>query len=485
MVIIKNKRRLAAVMVTPFFFMQAMAQSQPSDTTSKKIDEIVVTGVSNPKASVSSSISVSTIKMDQVDATAPRTTAEIFKQIPGIRSESSAGEGNTNISVRGVPIASGGSKYLLIQEDGLPVLQFGDIAFATQDQFVRADATISKIEAVKGGSASILASNSPAGIINFISKDGRKEGGSVATALGLDYRNLRTDAEFGTKLGDGLYMHVGGFYRQGVGPRNIGFSGNDGGQIKANLTKEFEKGYIRFYFKALNDHTAAYMPMPMQVSGRNADPTWSSINGFNGLTGGLQSPYISSLIALNEANQPEAVNVKDGITSKVTSVGTEFKLNMGNNWSFVGRSRFSSVNGRFVAPFPATVGTSSAIAANLAGGAAASTQLAYTDGTAFGTGQAGNDLLMVMHLFNTKLNNFNNVTNDFNLSKKIGKVSVNAGVYQASQNINMTWSWNSYLMDVASEGDMHPRLVDLQMTDTNGVTSAVTNNGLIAYGVPA
>ena len=89
--------------------------------------------------------------------------------------------------------------------------------------------------------------------------------GSVATSVGLDYRNLRSDVEYGTKVGDGLYMHVGGFYRQGVGPRDIGFNGNDGGQIKANLLKEFDNGYVKVYVKALRDHTAAYMPMPMTV----------------------------------------------------------------------------------------------------------------------------------------------------------------------------------------------------------------------------
>ena len=48
---------------------------------------------------------------------------KFFVTIPGIRAESSGGEGNSNITVRGVPVSAGGSRYLLIQEDGLPVLQ--------------------------------------------------------------------------------------------------------------------------------------------------------------------------------------------------------------------------------------------------------------------------------------------------------------------------------------------------------------------------
>ena len=485
----KNKKIIALLAFSQLAivsqaFSQNLTPTQKEDTTAKKIDEIIITGVSNPKASVSSSISVSTIRLEQIEATAPRTTAEIFKQIPGIRSESSAGEGNTNISVRGVPLATGGSKYLLLQEDGLPVLQFGDIAFATQDQFIRADATLSRIEAVKGGSASILASNSPAGIINFISKDGRKEGGSITSSVGLDFRNLRTDVEYGTKIGNGLYMHVGGFYRQGEGPRNIGYLGNDGGQIKLNVTKDFSNGYIKFYVKSLRDHTAGYMPMPMSVTGTNDTPTWGSVNGYDASYGALQSPLISSLTALNQANQPELVNVREGVTSNLNSIGSEFKVNLANNWSILGKSRFSTINGRFLAPFPANVGTSSAIASGLVG-AGNTALLTYADGTAFNAGQSGNDLLMVMHLFNTKLNNFNNMTNDFSLNKNFKRVKVNVGVYQSTQNINMSWLWNSYLMDVNNDGKSHNQLVNIASVNSTNDTTNLTENGLLAYGVPA
>ena len=363
-----NVKTLAGLLMLQLGVVQTtQAQVGIQKDSVKNVSEVVVTGVSNPKAALSSSISVSTLRPDQIDRVAPRSTAEIFRQIPGIKAESSAGDGNTNLSVRGVPIATGGSKYLLIQEDGLPVLQFGDIAFGTQDQFVRADATIGRVESVRGGSASTLASNSPAGIINFISKDGRREGGSISSSIGVDYRNLRSDIEYGTKVGDGLYMHIGGFYRQGVGPRDIGFNGNDGGQIKANLLKEFDNGYVKVYVKALRDNTAAYMPMPMTVSGTNAAPVWGSVEGYNALNGGLQTPYMSNVIALNEANQPEMVNVHNGMTSNYTAVGTEFKFDLGNDWALTGRSRYAGVNGRFVAPFPANFGSTEAIASGLAG----------------------------------------------------------------------------------------------------------------------
>ena len=169
------------------------------------LDEVVVTGVVNPKSKLESSVSVTTLDPKTIHQSAPRTTAEIFRTIPGIKAEASAGDGNTNISVRGVPISSGGSRYLQLQEDGLPVLLYGDIAFSTQDQYIRADQTVGRIEAIRGGSAATLTSNGPAGIINFISKTGGVAGGSVTSSFGVNYNSFRTDFEYGAPIDASMF----------------------------------------------------------------------------------------------------------------------------------------------------------------------------------------------------------------------------------------------------------------------------------------
>jgi hypothetical protein len=53
--------------------------------------------------------------------------------------------------VRGLPVAAGGAKFLQLQEDGLPVLEFGDIAFGNADIFLRADRSLDRIEALSRG----------------------------------------------------------------------------------------------------------------------------------------------------------------------------------------------------------------------------------------------------------------------------------------------------------------------------------------------
>lgn len=65
------------------------------------LEEVVVTGSVNPRSALTSSVSVSTLKPEIAQQSAPRSTAELLRSIPGIRSEASAGDGNTNITVRG------------------------------------------------------------------------------------------------------------------------------------------------------------------------------------------------------------------------------------------------------------------------------------------------------------------------------------------------------------------------------------------------
>jgi outer membrane receptor protein involved in Fe transport len=178
---------------------------------SKSLDEVVVTGVVRQRAKLQSSVSVSSVNTAQIEQAAPRSTAEIFRSIAGIKAEPTGGEGNANITVRGIPIASGGAKFLQLHEDGLPVMQFGDVAFGNADIFVRNDQTLARVEAIRGGSASTLASNSPAGIINFISKDGKKEGGTLMQQVGVDFGQTRTDFEYGSPLSESLRFDVGGF----------------------------------------------------------------------------------------------------------------------------------------------------------------------------------------------------------------------------------------------------------------------------------
>lgn len=438
----------------------------------QSLDQVIVTGVTNPKSKIESSVSVTTMRPKLIEQSAPRTTAEIFRTIPGIRSESSGGEGNSNIAVRGVPVSSGGSKYVQLQEDGLPVLLFGDMSFATADIFTRYDANIGRIEAIRGGSASTLSSNSPGAIINLISKTGRTEGGSIGTSFGLDYGNFRTDFDYGAPISDGLYFHMGGFYRVGEGIRDAGYTANNGGQFKFNLTKEFEKGYVRVYAKYLNDRAIAYLPNPIQVTGTNADPNFENIPNFDANNQTLHTPYLDQNVGLGANGELRRSNVSDGMNPISTSFGMQASFDLGNEFKITNNGRFSSNSGGFNSPFPASVLTVNNF---LSGDFAIDNgydSLTYANGDGPVNGAS---LITPVVLFDTQLNNFNNFMNDIRLTKKFDNLDVTVGYFKGIQNVSMSWLWNSYLLEASGED---ARLIDA--LDASG--NPLSTNGLVGYG---
>ncbi|WP_142784950.1 TonB-dependent receptor [Changchengzhania lutea] len=438
------------------------------------LDEIVVTGVVNPKSKLESSVSVSTMDVKLIEQASPRSAGELFRNIPGIRAESSGGEGNANFNVRGVPVSSGGSRYFQIQEDGLPLNLFGDTSFGNADNFLRIDSNIGRVEAIRGGSASTQTSNGPAGIINMISKTGSTEGGSAGTTFGLDYQTSRLDFEYGTPLGNGLSYHIGGFMRTGEGPREIGYQGNKGGQFKANLTKRFENGYVRVYTKFLNDKSVMYLPMPMLLEGDNANPTFSNLPGFDITNDAVQSAYLQQSAGTSPFDGTRHVNdVRNGNNPISKSLGAEFSFSLPKDWKVAGKARYSNNSGEWVAPFTAAVGTISEIETTARDASNATGALVYADGDREAFAPA-NGLAQIIHMFDVSVEDLSNFFGDVKVSKKISdNVGFTAGLFTATQNTKIGWQWNSFLSEVKGRGEA--RLADFD---------GFSRGGQYAYGTP-
>lgn len=438
--------------------------------------EIIVTGVARGQNRLDSSVSVSSLGAEEIQKVAPRSVAEIFRNLPGIRSESSGGEGNANIAIRGLPVASGGAKFLQLQEDGLPVLEFGDITFGNADIFLRSDFNIGRVEAIRGGSASTFASNSPGGVINLISKTGETEGGSIQGTVGLDYGEYRLDFDYGAKLSDTLRFHVGGFYRQGEGPRRAGYDGNKGGQIKLNVTKEFEGGYIRFYGKYLDDRAIGYLPNPVRVTGSDRDPDYSNLPGFSINNDTLHSRYFTRNVTLDGNNNLVSRDIRDGQHPVVKSGGLEAEFEVADGLTLTERFRVSGNSGGFTAPFPGAVDTGANTATALGGPGATIT---YANGPRAGQAFDRAGLVAQVVLFDVKLNSLNNVTNDIRLTKDFlvgaGKLTATAAFYKSRQTIDTDWLWTSALLEVRGGGNA----ALLNVSTAGG--APVTQDGFYGY----
>ncbi|MEH3107087.1 MAG: TonB-dependent receptor [Sphingomonas fennica] len=477
----KKPFRFTLLTGTALLAAPAIAQTAPA-ADSASTEEIVVTGVARGTNRLDSSVTTSSISSASLVQLAPRSSAELLRNLPGIRVEASGGEGNANISVRGLPVASGGSKFLQLQEDGLPILEFGDITFGNADIFLRTDFNVQRVESVRGGSASTFASNSPGGIINFISKTGEQEGGAVQLSSGLDYREYRGDFDYGGRLSDSVRYHVGGFLRIGDGPRDVGYNAMKGGQIKANITKEFAGGYVRVYGKYLNDRGIAYLPNPVRVTGTNSDPDYTSLPGFSINSDTLHSRNIRTALTLDGNNNPVTRKIADGQNPLVKSIGFEGQFAVADGWTVTNRFRYSDISGNFISPFPGSVDNAQTVANGVAGAGA---QLFYASGPNAGQRIAnpaainGNGQLASVVLFDVDLNKLDNVTNDLRLNGSIplgtSTLTVATGFYKSRQDIDTDWLWTSFFQDVAGNG--RSSLVDVRTAA--GVP--VTQNGVYGY----
>ena len=486
---------LAAVCACPLpAFAQETAADEAAVETPKTAASLMTTGVARARDRLDSATSTSILTGEEIEKLGARSLSEIFRNIPGMRAESTGGEGFANISIRGLPIALGGAKFLQIQENGLPTLEFGDIAFATSDQFLRADLNLAGVQAIRGGSAATFASNSAGGIVNLIDKTGEVPGGTVQLSTGLDYDSKRLDFEYGAPISDTLRFHVGGFYRKGEGPRETGFDGFKGGQVKFNMTKTFTDGYFRVYAKLLDDQTVPTPFTPVLVSGTNGNPDYSNVPGLNVSEDSLFSRYIPNNITLDGNNQLASHPFDQATHSKVKSLGFETKFDV-EGWTINNKFRYADISGSSIQPYPLSNANASLpvqsinSAANIMGLLGAYSGRAVTGlrwATGPNAGQViadpsalnGNGLLAVVTNQDVRLNSLNNMTNDFRASKVWdlgpGKLTFTAGFYKSSQDIDTAWNWTTTVTDVVGGGQAH-------LIDVFAGADPLTQNGFFSY----
>ncbi len=436
----------------------AWAQTAANNDT-LKLDELVVTGTASGASKMKQSNSISTVGVDQILQAQPTNSSDILRTIPGVRAESSGGGGNANVTVRGLPISAGGARYVQFQEDGLPVLMFGDVAFATPDMFLRADGSLERLEVVRGGSASTLGTNAPGGIINFISKTGEEPGGSMGVTTGLGYDEKRFDFDYSGKLGEKTRFFVGGYANMGQGPRNASANGVQGHQIKANITQDVDNGFVRLNFKTLDDKSPLFMPAPVSIK----NGVLSELPGIDPRKATFYSPYWVQDATLSKNNTLVNSNVNDGLRVKSDSFGVETELKLAGGWKLSEKFRTSENSGRFISIFPGDD------VANAASGTK------YATGPKKGQAYTGKSFTATV--FNTSMDDMGSTTNDVKLSKTFAqadgsKITTTAGLFVNVQKVALTWNFNQYLMEAT---DNNPALLANSKTNSYGAIDLGTN----------
>ncbi|WP_158408808.1 TonB-dependent receptor domain-containing protein [Fibrella aestuarina] len=307
------------------------------------LDEIVVTGVFDERKRMDASIAITTLSSRQIELQVPNSAPDLLRNVPGVYVNSSVGEIRNSVSSRGITIGSTdgsfGYEYVSMQEDGLPVTNTTYFSYGP-DFFLRADATLGRLDAVRGGPASVAAANAPGGIFNYVSKTGGNAfAGEVRLKYGLlgDGQNSlgRIDGDLGGPLGRNWFYNIGGFYRYDQGARYPGYPMNVGGQVKANLEKKYARGNLKIFLKYLDDKNGFAQPM---------------------LTKGYETPELAPGFNSSATNFPDAFSYsgqdlvnggrysfdsRNQVKSKYKSVAFTWDHDLGNNWSFSNATKYS------------------------------------------------------------------------------------------------------------------------------------------------
>jgi outer membrane receptor protein involved in Fe transport len=442
------------------------------------LDEIVVTASGRDKSRLQSAVAVTSVDAATIANFKPVSESEIYRLIPGIQAAGTAGPGgNSNIAVRGLPVATGGSPFVQLQEDGLPTVLFGDIQFGNNDYFTRYDASVERLESVRGGGATTYASQAPGAIINYISNTGERAGGYIGLNEGLDFKEARVDFRYGAPIGETTRFHIGGFYKIGHGPLN-NFRVSDSVQIKANLTQEFGdgKGYIRLLGKFANTKDPNYTGAPALAT--RSGNTISNITPFPGFDGRSQnnySVYNRTGLFLNRAGTALERRDIDGITTKQVSLGAQFHYEFGDNFTVDDNFRWSDISGGFAAPFLNLTRATNIIGSTVNGGVVAA--IRYAAGPRAGQLYAGTYVDNNVNV-RTNIRDAGSIANDLALSGKFdagfAKVTARAGLFVMKQKIAMDWHVNQSTREVSGD---NPAQLDLY----TAAGARLTNEGISGY----
>ncbi|HEX7337727.1 MAG TPA: TonB-dependent receptor [Gemmatimonadales bacterium] len=438
-----------------------------------QLQTMIVTGTQSPRMNLDASVAVTTLTATEIEAAAPRSTTEMLRYVPGFtRVESSGGEVNQNISMRGVL----GVEYVAFLEDGMPVFPTMHTFFMNADNLFRFDTNIERMEVVRGGSSPLFGSNTPGAIVNFINKSGGDIFGGTMRATAGTKGLARYDLNINGPFGDDWRFNAGGFYRYDHGVRDPGFPGIQGGQLKASITRLLDKGSLRFSVKHINDRNQFILPLPFT---NPADPDY--VPGFSNY-GAMNTPEGLGL-RINTPTGDLRLPLDNGLKTDATWFTADASLNLSEEWHLQNTAQVmrNAQEWNAILPFNLISATEYATLPTGSGGlgfAPGSTaQITFTnhfDGLGnplpFDT---PNGLVAPGGQWHVE-KPLTAVQNQLSLRRSFGPHALSIGAYLASYTQENRWFFTDILTDVRD----NPRFLDVVVTPAGGGAPVnVTSNG--------
>ncbi|MCI0414005.1 TonB-dependent receptor [bacterium] len=442
------------------------------------LEELVVTGTAAPEKKIESSSAISTLNNQELNDSVPRSSTEYLRRVPGFtRVESSGGEVNQNLSVRGLF----GVESVNIEEDGMQVYPTMHIFFMNADNLIRPDENIETIEILRGGTSPIFGSTTTGATVNFINKIGGDITQGVAKTTAGSRGLGRFDFNVNGPLSEDWRFSFGGFYRYDGSVRDVDYPATKGGQLKANVSRTLSNGFIKFSVKYLDDRNLFILPLPFE---NPSDPR--PVPGFSD-TGGYHSKEGVNLTIPLVRGDDLVFPLDDGIHTQGGWVQGNVNFQFGDGWEFEDIVQSMSVDHIWNAMVPGAPELATDFAQRVLNGlisngtvAPGSTfQLLYTN---FGrdpvTGakipfSTPNGLINPGQEFHVQ-KPISSFANELTLRKTFGNHKIGFGSYFAYYTQENRWFFTSILTDIQD----NPRFLDMVITQPDGSTLDVTQNGI-------
>ena len=410
---------------------QAVAQENQDK---KEVEVIVVsgtpggTGISKKDAS----FAVTNIDASSIEKLSPKSTADLFKAVPGVWVESSGGESGANVFVRGFPSA-GDAPFLTLSLEGSPVYPAPTLSFLENSTLFRIDETIETMEALRGGPNPVVSNGQPGLTTNFRLKRGSEDTEALAKYSTSDYDLQRFDLVLSGALADDLYYMVGGYIKRSPGIRDAGFNSEEGHQFTINLTKTLDNGEINLYTRQTDDHGTWYLPTPLDIKGIDAEYTQIGTNNRQ------------AKVYFGADNESKIFDFGEGRGWNGHVSGGSIKLDFDNGWQFIDR-------------FSLTKGKANTFGLVPNGGATTLGEVADNGTSATGavTGNTYSADTNVQQIGRwVVLKDIDAFTNDLAISKQWDQLTASFGLYTASTSADDWWSLGNQAYHVlASGGEM-------------------------------
>lgn len=458
-------RSAAAFAACSLVLIDVHAQDAGTAESPFALDEVIVTGTaSDERTKFESSVAISTFNAEEIAQQSPMSTADLISAVPGFWVEATAGTTQGNVFARGI-IQDGGYRYVGLMEDGIPIYPVFELSFYNPDQFVRLDGMVDRVEALRGGTAPIFTTGAIGGTINMVTRKAGSEPGATAGLTVGDYGLYRGDIAWSTPLANDWGIAVGGYYRRSDGIREPGYTADEGGQLRVNLSGAIGAADVDFFAKYIDDRSLFIVPIPLQ--GDPSDP--EAVGGRDAGTYSIHSEDLAraGLPASAAEVGLRGSDLEDGIHPQLFTAGARVGLDINDTLRFTNLFRWTDGDVRFDgiftgdapvsgAEFAADQGVAPVFSVLRTGAAYAPTNLVQNHG----------------HWVVDKT--FDAIQNDSRLSLSLSGHELTFGLYLADFGMEDRWSLgNLLLMDVSNRPN---RLLLTGVTDPNGFTRYSTFN---------